>query len=164
MATTVIGECIGQQQAAAKVVAQTETRLRELATQLDRPNSLPIYIVQFVDADHVLVYGINSLFDAVLARLGIRNAWKGQVNSWGYSVVGVETLTIGPEAWLVCVPPIPPDAGETIANNPIWSESLFVRHDRVITIPVVYPFGGILSGLRLANAIVNELTRRSEAP
>ncbi|MGM0913096.1 MAG: hypothetical protein ACQEXC_05115 [Pseudomonadota bacterium] len=39
-------------------------------------------VVQFMDERHVRVFGEGGLYQAVMDRLGLENAWRGETNAW----------------------------------------------------------------------------------
>ncbi len=40
-------------------------------------------MISLLDPRHVLVFGENCLFQEVLDRFGIKNAWHGEAAFWG---------------------------------------------------------------------------------
>ena len=51
------------------------------------------------NARHVRVFGDNSLYQAVIDRLGLENVWTRDTNLWGFTLVGIEEL--------IGMPPVP---------------------------------------------------------
>ncbi len=49
-------------------------------------------MISLLDARHVLVFGENCLFQEVLDRFGIKNAWHGEAAFWGSITVGIDRL------------------------------------------------------------------------
>lgn len=104
---------------AARLVGRLETATGSLAQAARRSSPPgPAYIVAFRDADHVRVYGENSLFGEVLARAGIDNAWRGKTNFWGFASVEFTRLD-EQAAHMVVIGPVPLDAAEMMDESPI---------------------------------------------
>jgi ferric hydroxamate transport system substrate-binding protein len=115
-----------------------------------------------MDERHVRVFGENGLFQAVLERLGLENAWQGDTNVWGFSLVGLEAL-IEREARLVVVEPYPTGVEEKLARSALWQRLPSVRDDSLITLPPVWSFGALPSARRFAELLVAALNDAPEA-
>ncbi|WP_337133788.1 ABC transporter substrate-binding protein, partial [Staphylococcus aureus] len=87
-----------------------------------------------MDARHVRVFGANGLFQAVLDRLGLENAWQGDTNYWGFSLVGVEEL-LKLDARLVVVEPYPEGVETKLAASGLWQRQPSVRDGSLVTLP-----------------------------
>lgn len=68
----------------------------------------PLLIVKFVDDRLLDIYGPGSLFHDMLAPMGLRNAFDGPTNSWGFATAGLDQLARLPQARLVIIAPTPP--------------------------------------------------------
>jgi iron complex transport system substrate-binding protein len=66
-----------------------------------------LLVVQFIDERHVRVFGRGSLFEAVMQRLGLRNAWQGETNAGDSRSRACEQSLGMSEARLVVVDPCP---------------------------------------------------------
>ena len=67
---------------------------------------------------------------ALMQRLGLRNAWQGETNAWGFSVASLEQFLAIPEARLVVVDPIPVGVSERLQEPGLWQHLPLVRHKR----------------------------------
>jgi ferric hydroxamate transport system substrate-binding protein len=118
-----------------------------------------VLVVSFIDARHARVYGGDGLFQNVLDRIGVANAWSGATNYWGYATLGIERLAIGGDLRLVILDPIPVDVRPTLAQSPLWLSLPFVRAGRVSVLPPVLMFGAMPAALRFARVLVAALER-----
>ena len=118
---------------------------------------MALLVVQFIDSRHVRVYGKGSLFQMVLDRLGLDNAWQGGTNLWGYATVGIEDLTAA--GYLVVVDPMPMGVTGHLADNRIWQALPAVAADRVVHLPAVWSFGALPSAARFAEELGRALNR-----
>lgn len=141
----------------------------ELLTDLNRdleqmkqtlPAELPpLLVVQFIDERHVRVFGRHSLFEAVMQRLGLRNAWQGETNDWGFSVASLEQFLSIPEARLVVVDPIPVGVSERLQEPGLWQHLPLVQQAPVLHLPAVWSFGGVLAARRFATLLSEALQK-----
>lgn len=141
----------------------------ELLTDLNRdleqmkqtlPAELPpLLVVQFIDERHVRVFGRHSLFEAVMQRLVLRNAWQGETNAWGFSVASLEQFLSIPEARLVVVDPIPVGVSERLQEPGLWQHLPLVQQAPVLHLPAVWSFGGVLAARRFATLLSEALQK-----
>ncbi|GJD53456.1 Iron(3+)-hydroxamate-binding protein FhuD [Methylobacterium crusticola] len=140
---------LGREAAGRALAAETEARIGRAAARLCGPRR-PVYLVWIVDERNVVVYGRGSLFQAVLDRFRVANAWGGPANLWGFTSVGVEALTAEPEARIVHVGPIVSRGARALAGSAVWRSLAPVRAGRVATIPPVWFYGGLPAAGRFA--------------
>ncbi|WP_435829583.1 ABC transporter substrate-binding protein [Aeromonas salmonicida] len=119
----------------------------------------PLLVVQFIDERHVRVFGRHSLFEAVMQRLGLRNAWQGDTNAWGFSVASLEQFLSIPEARLVVVDPIPVGVSERLQEPGLWQHLPLVQQAPVLHLPAVWSFGGVLAARRFATLLSEALQK-----
>ena len=117
----------------------------------------PLLVVQFIDERHVRVFGRHSLFEAVMQRLGLRNAWQGETNAWGFSVASIEQFMALPAARLVVVDPIPVGVSERLQEPGLWQHLPLVQQAPVVHLPAVWSFGGVLAARRFATLLSEAL-------
>lgn len=152
-ATARLGTLIGDPAAAERLKAEAEAVFAQARAALSGRPLPPVYLVNFMDQRHVRVYGAKSLFDDVLRRIGLTNAWTGQTNYWGFATVGIEALQTGADALLIYLDPVPPGVLSSLSGNPIWQSLSFVRSGRTYRLPPVLMFGCIPSAMRFARLI-----------
>ncbi|MGM0703979.1 MAG: ABC transporter substrate-binding protein [Pseudomonadota bacterium] len=159
--TRTLGDLLERPDAAEALIASTESHLKTLSERLP-DDSQPLLIVQFMDARHVRVFGENGLFQAVMDRLGLENAWQEETNAWGFSLVGLERL-VELDARLVVVEPYPTGIEEKLRHSALWQHQSSVRDDTLINIPPTWSFGALPSAQRFAELIVTALERPADA-
>jgi len=150
-----VGELTDRSSEAEAVIDQHRARIEQLKGKIpaDTP---PLLVVQFIDDRHVRAYGKGSLYDMVISRLGLQNAWQGETNMWGYTTVGIEELTT--DGYLIVVDPVPMSAEGVFDNNRLWRALPAVRHDRVLSLPAVWSFGALPSAVRFAGELYQAVT------
>ncbi|MCL7939881.1 ABC transporter substrate-binding protein [Halomonas sp. ATCH28] len=153
--TREVGRLAEREAAAERLIAETEARLEALRRRL--PERVPpLLVVQFMDERHVRVFGKGGLYQAAMARLGLDNAWRGETNAWGFSLVGLEQLA-GLEAQLVVVEPYPVGVEAALSDSGLWQQQPSVRDEALITLPPVWSFGALPSAQRFADHLVTAL-------
>lgn len=126
-------------------------------------SAAPIFVVEFIDDRHLLVYGTGSLFGDVMTRMGLRNAWTGPTNARGYAVTDFTRLADAADtadaahARLVYIDPLPDAARATLAQGVLWHSLPFVRAGRVAGMPKVSQGGALYSGARFARQLADVL-------
>nr|WP_246389934.1 iron-siderophore ABC transporter substrate-binding protein [Halomonas cerina] len=154
--TLSVGELVDRPEAATRLIEATEARLETLKARLDGTTPPPLLMVQFMDSRHVRVFGDNGLFQAVLDRLDLDNAWNGPTNAWGFSLVGIEALA-GLDARLVVVEPYPAGVQETLAEGGLWGHLVETSRGTPLMLPPVWSFGALPSAGRFAELLVSAL-------
>lgn len=153
---------VGRPRRAVELVAEAARTIETVRAGLAaRPARLgkPVIVADLVDDRHLRVYGRGSLFDEMLDKIGVRNAahprdggpvWPTQA---GYSLVPLQRLAEVPEASVLLVGPVKAPARAGLAGNAIWRALPAVRERRVTELPVIAPYGGLVSMQRFARAI-----------
>lgn len=161
-ATRKIAAFANREERADKLLASLEAHLAELRSGLsDAAKARPLLVVQFMDDRHVRVFGEHSLYNAVMQRLGLENAWQRETNYWGFSLVGLKALATLDEARLVVVDPMPVGVEESLETSAIWQHLPSVRRGGVLTLPPVWSFGGAPSARRFADNLTQALHETS---
>jgi ferric hydroxamate transport system substrate-binding protein len=152
-ATRRIGALTGRESEAERLIARSEEMIAEASARSGRLRDTPCLFVNFYDLYHVRVYGRNSLYQDVLDRMGIPNAWQGETNAWGFSLIGVEDLDPGGNAQMFYFDPMPPDVLAALGRSPLWRNMSFVRAGKVAHFPTVLMFGTLPSATRIATLL-----------
>lgn len=161
--TRQLGELSGHEIEAEKLIADSNARMKHLAERIPA-DTRPLIALQFMDARHVRVFGGGSLFETVMERLGLHNAWQEPTNAWGFTLVGIEQLASLTEARLVVVEPYPAGVAEALKTSGLWQHLASVQRDDAITLPPVWSFGSLPSATRFADALVTAIdTNASDA-
>ncbi|PKA43610.1 ABC transporter substrate-binding protein (plasmid) [Rhizobium sullae] len=153
--TVKLGAIVGRQDAARNLVSETMRTINDTGDALRTRPAGPIAIISMFDDRQVRVYGRGSLFQDVLDRVGLVNAWTGETSQWGFSTVGIDALTAIGNAHLISLDPIPPHIRIRIEQSSLWTNLPCVRAGNVATIPPVWPFGGLAAAARFATFIRN---------
>jgi iron complex transport system substrate-binding protein len=150
-----------REEQAQRLVASVEATFAATRAALQGAASRPVYLVNFLDARHVRVYGGQSVFQGVLDAVGLANAWRGSIGPTGFATVGFERLADAPEARLVYLDPLPAESRTTLATSPLWQALPFVRDGRLTRLPPVWSFGSLPSAQRLARLLAETLPDRT---
>ncbi|TGS53917.1 iron-siderophore ABC transporter substrate-binding protein, partial [Mesorhizobium sp. M1D.F.Ca.ET.183.01.1.1] len=97
-ATRKLASLVGKVEEGEALIAATEAYFAKVKLQLAPLSARPLYVVSFMDPRNVRVYGQKSLFQEVFDRIGIRNAWTGETNYWGFATVGIDGLATDDDA------------------------------------------------------------------
>ncbi|CAA2137349.1 ABC transporter substrate-binding protein [Methylobacterium bullatum] len=142
---------LGRVDEAKALEARTEAILDAAAASACPAERHPTYLVWIVDHRNIVVYGRTSLFQTVLDRLRIANAWTGASNASGFTAVGIEQLATGPaDARIVHIGPIQSDAARALAGSRLWQTLPPVREHRVDVVAPVWFYGGLPAIARFA--------------
>jgi ferric hydroxamate transport system substrate-binding protein len=155
--TRTLGERLGHSEAAENFLVSAEEMFDSYRARINALHPPPVLLVNFMDGRHVRVYGGSGLYQNVLDRIGVTNAWTGETNYWGYSTVGIEKLATVQNLRLIAFEPIPADTYPTLQRSPLWSQLPFVKAGQVSVLPSVLMFGAIPSALRFARLLVERL-------
>lgn len=155
-----IGALTGREALARDWVARAEPAFTDATERLAAHTTRPVFAIRFMEGGrHMAVFAGNGMVGAVMARLGLRNAWQGRTNIAGAASAGVEALAQVPDARIIHF-----DRGaETaralarLAESPFWQALPAVQAGRVQAMPVIYPSGGVFSAIRFAGQLAEHL-------
>ncbi|HLW29134.1 MAG TPA: ABC transporter substrate-binding protein [Kiloniellales bacterium] len=158
-ATLRLAERLGREAEGRALLDRAETLFAALSVRLHVSDPGPLLLVRFMDARHVRVYGGGSLFQDVMDRLGLRNAWEGPATLWGFETVGVEQLApaAGPETEIFTFEPVPQEVLPTLGNSPLWRRLPAVEAGNFSILPAVLMFGMVPSAMRFADVVSRAL-------
>jgi ABC-type Fe3+-hydroxamate transport system substrate-binding protein len=128
----------------------------------------PVIVADAVDDRYLRVYGAGSLFNDLLRELKVANAvhpstplgkaaWA--MNGAGFALVPVQRLVDVPQASVLLVGPVQPDVRAGLLRNPLWQALPAVRSARVAELPVIAPYGGLVSMQRFTQAVTTALAQ-----
>ncbi|MFM0502673.1 ABC transporter substrate-binding protein [Paraburkholderia caffeinilytica] len=157
------------ERAAALIDAAARTTGEVRASLAAQParRARPVLVAELVDDRHLRVYGRGSLFDEMLGQIGVVNAANAAHprdggRPWptegGYALVPLQRLVDAREASLLLVGPVTPALRDGLESNAIWQAVPAVRERRVTTLPVIAPYGGLVSMQRFVRAVNAALT------
>ncbi|WP_159587855.1 iron-siderophore ABC transporter substrate-binding protein [Chelativorans xinjiangense] len=156
-AARTIGAATGMEEEAEKLIARSAETLVHHAERLAPLKDRPVFVISIGDARHFRAFGPDSMIGDALARLGFQNAWHADTRYSAAASVGFEALARVPEARVIIVEPIPPDAGPGLEGNPLWQALPMVREGRVGVIAPVNHFGGLPSAMRFAELMAEAM-------
>lgn len=161
-----IATAVGKRARADAIVRDLDREYLDLRKQLSRANRDGLSVTLAMaggtpDSPALRVFTRNSIAAGVLSRLGLRNAWTGQPERYGFSTVGIEALRQVQSSWMVFAYPRQYDSViRRMQEQSAWSELEFVREGHVRAIPGnTWPYGGPLATKVLAQRIVGALVR-----
>jgi ferric hydroxamate transport system substrate-binding protein len=170
-ATRDLGRIMQMQDQAEALLTKADALFEACRTRLSRINGQPLAMVGFLDARHVRIFTAPGLFDDVLRRLGLRNAWEAPGNYWGFETMGIENLSkiTDPKARLITFEPLPADVLPTLAQSPLWqalpmmrphtlgTRTSETRTDRFGILPSTLMFGLVVEAMRFASLLTDYL-------
>lgn len=159
--TMLLGERLHLADKAREFLTDANERLDRYRSRIRKLSPESVLLVNFIDARHVRVYGGSGLYQNVLDRIGVTNAWHGETNYWGYATVGIEALATDEDIRLIAFEPVPSDTLPTLQRSPIWKRLPFVEAGRVSFLPPVLMFGAMPAALRFSRLLVENLEGQS---
>lgn len=118
-------------------------------------HTLPkVGIVRLNKNDVITAYGGNSLSQTVLERLGLENQFEIEISKWGDDMIRFNTLQELNTGFLFYKEPV--DSTD-ILNSQKWTELPLYKNNTILPLAPINSYGGIMSGLYLADEIVNKL-------
>lgn len=130
-------------------------RLRELV-RAGGHGGERVYMVQFRDANHVRVYGRGSVLHGAIERAGLKNAWDGDTNVWGFSLADITRLD-QPADHVIVIEPVLRRAQAVMRDSPVWHSLPAVRSGTVQRLGPVWLGGGVPSTIRFAQLLAQAL-------
>jgi len=157
--TNTMAAAIGKEEAAQQLITRSESTLQQLKASLPSKPQADLLMIQFMDARHVRVFGQNSMYQIALNQLGIKNAWPGDTNAWGFALVGIDHL-LNIKGQFVVVDPLPAGAKEHLEQDRLWQYLIKESGHPVLRIEPVWSFGAIPSTVRFATLITQAITEQ----
>ncbi|MDX8491692.1 iron-siderophore ABC transporter substrate-binding protein [Mesorhizobium sp. VK22B] len=161
-----LGALTGREQAAADLIALTDARIAKLKDAIGTARTRPVLVLYFQDDRHAWVFCRGSLFDDVLKRAGLTNAWTGGRNFWGFANAGVDQLFAIRDAALLVIEPVPPAVrAKLAARDGLLGQMPAFAPGNYEILPSVWGFGGLPSAGRFADLLLRhtELFERGHA-
>lgn len=160
-ATRLLGDHIGRRAEADAFLARADRRFEACRTVVQAAGAPPVAVISFLDARHCRIYTAPGLFDDTLGRIGMRNAWPGAGQYWGFDTIGIERLAEidASDAHLIALEPLPREALPTLRESPIWSSLPFVREGRFAVLPETLMFGMVNEAMRFAGQMADYVGR-----
>lgn len=156
-ATLRIADDVGARPKADDLLAGAAGTIDQARSALRDYRGAPVYLLGLLDNRHARVFGRRSLFQDVLGMLGLRNAWTGSTNEFGFATIGIEMLAQEQDARIVNILPLPV-AARSVTESAFWRNLPAVNRRGVTTIGPVWPFGGVATAARFAGLLVQSLS------
>jgi ferric hydroxamate transport system substrate-binding protein len=151
--TRELAELLDRQAEGEAMIARIDANMARVKARLAARALPPFYVMTFLDQRHVRLFGKQSIYQGVLDRVGLRNAWSGPTNYWGFSQQGIERLAEEPSAALLYLEPMPPGTADGLAGSALWRQLPAVREQRLYGLPPVWSFNGLMAAERFANLL-----------
>lgn len=158
-ATRELGTLIGRGRQAENFLAHADSILENFRLRITRLGPPPVALVTLLDERHARIYGGTGLYQGVLERLGITNAWEKETSFWGFQTIALQELVALPtNAHLMIIEPLtPPDILHRLNDTPLWSRLPFAQKGKVSLMPGVLMFGMVNEALRFGQLITDKL-------
>lgn len=143
--------------AAGRHLAQYDQFIASRKPRFVQRGDRPLLLLSLLDPRHMLVFGSNCLFQEVLDEYGIRNAWQGETNFWGSTVVGIDRLAAYKDADVLCFDHGNNKEMAALMATPLWQAMPFVREGRFQRVPAVWFYGATLSAMNFVRILDNAL-------
>ena len=152
-----MAEMLDKQAVAQRYLAEFDAFIDGLKPRFKQRGDRPLLMVSLLDPRHMLVFGPNCLFQEVLDRLGVKNAWQGETNFWGSTAVGIDRLAAYKDVDVLCFDHGNAAQMSQLAATPLWQAMPFVRANRLQIVPAVWFYGATLSAMSFARILDNSL-------
>ncbi|CAH1659484.1 Fe/B12 periplasmic-binding domain-containing protein [Hyphomicrobiales bacterium] len=155
-----LGRAFGLADAAAAFKKALEMAFEHNLSRLKSVDARPVLLAVLLgDGLRITVYGKGSLLGDVLDRLGIENAWKGEMPVFGRATIGIEQLLGLSNCTLLYM-----DQGnrtraaiQRLRSRSFWRELPFVVAGYARPIEAVWPFAGAPTAMRFSGIVTGAL-------
>jgi ABC-type Fe3+-hydroxamate transport system substrate-binding protein len=152
---TRLGALTGREQAASDLIAGTDARIAKLRNAIGAAGTRPVLVLYFQDDRHSWVFCRGSLFDDVLKRAGLKNAWTSDGNFWGFANAGVDQLFAIRDAAVLVIEPVPPAVRAKLeARDGLLGQLPAFAPGNYTILPSIWGFGGLPSAGRFADQLL----------
>lgn len=152
-----MADMLDKQAVAQRHLAEFDAYIDSLKPRFKQRGDRPLLMVSLLDPRHMLVFGPNCLFQEVLDRLGVKNAWQGETNFWGSTAVGIDRLAAYKDVDVLCFDHGNAAQMRQLEATPLWQAMPFVRANRLQIVPAVWFYGATLSAMNFARILDNSL-------
>ena len=152
-----MAEMLDKQAVAQRHLAEFDAYIDSLKPHFKQRGDRPLLMVSLLDPRHMLVFGPNCLFQEILDRLGVKNAWQGETNFWGSTAVGIDRLAAYKDVDVLCFDHGNAAQMRQLEATPLWQAMPFVRANRLQIVPAVWFYGATLSAMNFARILDTSL-------
>lgn len=148
-----LGQRLGLEAAAEQHIADCKNFMLAARQRFADHGQRSLLMFSLLDTRHALVVGQGSLFQDVLDELNIKNAWQGETNLWGSTVVGIERLAMIKPGQAICFSHGNSEILQQVERTPLWQSMSFVRENQLRILPPVWFYGSTLSAMRFVRLL-----------
>ncbi|KXF76392.1 amino acid ABC transporter substrate-binding protein [Paramesorhizobium deserti] len=148
-----LGQKLGREDAARSYIAALGAEIAVLRERVQTRAHRPVFLISIGDSRHFRAFGGDSMFGDVLTRIGLANAWTGTTSYSATAPVGIEALAAVPDADIVVIGPVPPEARDILPQSPIWNALPAVSQGRVAMLDPIDHFGGLPAARRFVRLL-----------
>lgn len=142
---------------ASKLLKSAEAEIGRYRDRLAATETGRLLLISFMDERHVRVYGGTGLFQNVLDKLGLQNAWQNPTGAWGFTTIGIERLAEAEADRLISAGPVPAGIRRKLADSPLWNQLPVVQQQHISILEPTLMFGAIPAALRFARLLTTAL-------
>lgn len=141
---------------------QQTFKTAEQQFRLDGFTDSPFILAHFVPGTpQPRLFTDNAMAVQALTQIGLKNAWIGKIDRFGFNTVGVEALPAVQQANFLYIAEAEDVQWQQFQNNPVWKGLEFVKDSRVYPIGSdTWLFGGPKSAQVLVNNIATALIQK----
>lgn len=157
-----LGQLLGRQQQADKLITQTRQHLANNGTKLHQAglDDRNLMFIRFVNQQTLRIHGKGSLIDDTITRMGLHNEWQQATNSWGFSTTEISTIAEHQDSRVVIFGPLRPKDKQSLTQSPLWQAMAFSRNKQVYELPAIWSFGSLIAARRLSDSVTQLLTEQ----
>ncbi len=148
-----LGNKLDMPQAAKDHLDHFDRFITEMKPRFAQRGDRPVMLMTLLDPRHALIVGQNSLFQDVMDLLDVKNAWHGETNFWGTTIVGLERLAAVKDADVICFDHNNDAETEKVMATPLWKAMPFVRQHRFQRVPAVWLYGATISAMNFTKML-----------
>jgi ferric hydroxamate transport system substrate-binding protein len=151
-----IAERVNRRDVAEKVLQQMQTQFQTAATRIKNTPKPDFVLGQFSDnTPQLRLFTDNSMAAQIITAIGLKNAWKGEFDRFGFNTVWIEALPKVETANFIYISAPNSPYQKQLEDNPVWKKLQFVQQNRLYAIaPDTWLFGGPLSAQILTEKII----------
>lgn len=162
-----VARLLGREKQASAVLAHLEEELTAQRERIERAgvSGTSVAFVYPVPGSNLFrLFTPNALVMETAERIGLDSAPTGSGESFGFRLVGIETLAELPSKTVVLLSlPQEAEVRDQVEDAPVWQALPFVKEGRLRRIEdPLWPFGGPLSTARLAQRLADSLLQDSQ--
>lgn len=157
-----IAERVDRRDAGEAVLRQMQNTFKAASDRLrsTKQTNRAFILGQFNEATpQIRLFTDNAMAVQILNQIGLENAWKGQIDQFGFNTVGIEAFPKLEQANFLYIAAENNTHLKQLQNNPVWRGLKFVQEKRLYSIGAeTWVFGGPKSAQVLVEKVTTALT------